>query len=69
MGMNRNEFLRSIGRASILGGIGLLLAVFYKNDKITSYSDCTDNFFCKKCKSLNNCSLPEALKERNNGRG
>lgn len=62
--MNRKEFLRSLGRASILGGMGVLIAVFYKQDKITSYSDCSDNLFCRSCNNLKKCTLPEALSER-----
>jgi len=61
--MNRKEFLRSLGRASILGGMGVLVAVFYKQDKITSYSDCSDNLMCRSCKNLKKCTLPEAKRE------
>jgi hypothetical protein len=67
--MNRKEFLRSIGRASILGGMGVLVVLFAKQGKITMYSDCTDNLYCKGCKSIDRCALPEAKKEKAYGKG
>jgi hypothetical protein len=65
--MNRKEFIKSVGRVSILAGMLALVAIFYRQNRITLYSDCTDNRYCNGCKSLNNCSLPEAKKERENG--
>jgi hypothetical protein len=67
--MNRKQFIQSIGRTSILGGMGVLVIVFAKNGKITKYTDCTNNLTCKSCKSIDQCFLPEAKNEKDHGRG
>lgn len=66
MQMKRKEFLQSLGRAAILGGMGILVAMFYSQNRITLYSDCTDNLLCKGCRNISRCTLPEAKKERDN---
>lgn len=67
--MNRKVFLQTVGRASILGGMGALVAIFARERQITLYSDCKDDLKCSSCRSLSRCSLPEALKQREHGKG
>ena len=67
--MNRKEFIAALGRVSILSILTVLVGIFVFRDKITVQSECTVNKYCKRCDQLQNCTLPEALKEKNHGKG
>lgn len=57
--MNRREFMRSLGRKSILAVLLVIsgaLLVRKKNE-----NSCKYDFACKNCKSLQACNFPEAL--------
>jgi len=56
-GINRREFLRSILRYSILGG---LLSLGGFAIKKPSKEDCDKPVFCQDCPSYTNCELPKA---------
>lgn len=66
--MKRKDFFKQGGRWAILSGIGLLSAFLAYNQKIETPENCSVAPQCKNCGKLNQCILPQAGKERENGK-
>ena len=66
--MNRQEFFREGGRWAILSGIGLLSAFLTYNQKVVIPENCTVTSLCKNCGKFTQCELPQANKQRKDGR-
>lgn len=66
--MNRKDFFKQGGRWVILSGIGLLSAFLAYNQKIENPENCIDAPQCKNCRKLAQCKLPQANKERRDGK-
>lgn len=66
--MKRKDFFKQGGRLVILSGIGLLSAFLAYNQKIETPENCSVAPQCKNCGKLNQCTLPQAGKERENGK-
>ena len=64
--MNREQFIKTIIRSTILAGMAAMIAVFIKQDKIGVSSECGNDFQCKKCNKVKGCTLPEAKNFRKN---
>ncbi|HKK61826.1 MAG TPA: hypothetical protein VJ951_04650 [Bacteroidales bacterium] len=65
--MQRNEFIKTAGRATILSVIAAFVGIMALKGKLTRETGCAANANCNGCGSLKSCSLPNALKERSNG--
>jgi len=65
--MNRKEFLVTAGRYVLLSGLLLVSGILIK-DRHAHPDKCLENPFCKDCGDLDDCSLPQALKVKNDGR-
>jgi hypothetical protein len=67
---NRREFLRSLGRYLILGGLvsttGVLVAKRVGKPQGCAYpeEERTGRGICQNCVSLSNCNLPSGLRTR-----
>ena len=66
--MNRKDFFEHGGRWVLLSGIGMLSAFLVSNQKIVTPENCSVAPQCKNCGKLNQCTLPQAVKERENGK-
>lgn len=66
--MNRKDFFKYTGRWVILSGLGLVSGYLAYNKKIVTPENCSVAPQCKNCGSFNQCLLPQANKERNNGK-
>lgn len=66
--MNRKDFFKQGGRWTILSGFGLLSAFLAYNQKIETPENCSVAPQCKNCGILMQCTLPQADKERKNGK-
>jgi len=65
--MKRSEFINTFFRASLLVSLAALTGFFAAGRKIGPNADCNERSQCKACGKLNRCSLPEAVKYKNNG--
>lgn len=61
--ISRRAFFRTI----LAGGIGAATATLLLKDKI-DFTNCINNSFCRKCKIVKNCELPQALSFRSANR-
>jgi len=66
--MNRKDFFKHGGRWVILSGIGILSTFLALNQKIVTPGNCSVAPQCKNCGKLSQCILPQANKEKNNGK-
>ncbi len=66
--MNRKDFFKNGGRWAILSGIGLLSAFLAYNQKIVTPENCSVASQYKNCSKYAQCELPQANKERKNGK-
>lgn len=66
--MNRKDFFKQGGRLAILSGIGLVSVFLAYNQKIVTLKNCSVTPQCKNCGKYAQCELPQANKERNNGK-
>jgi len=66
--MNRKDFFKQGGRLAILSGIGIMSAILAYNQKIETPENCSVAPQCKYCGKFNQCTLPQADKEKKNGR-
>jgi len=66
--MNRKEFFKHGGRLAILSGIGMLSAFLAYHQKIVTPENCSLAPQCKNCGKYAQCELPQANKERKNGK-
>lgn len=67
MKMDRKEFFQNSGRWVIFGALGLLVGWLLANNRVASRS-CEESSFCGGCNRFAGCNLPQAKKERQNGR-
>jgi hypothetical protein len=68
MAMNRKDFFKYTGRCAVLCGVGVLTGYLVYNQKIVTPENCSLASQCKNCGSFNKCLLPQADKERNDGK-
>jgi len=66
--MNRKDFFKQGGRWIILSGIGLFSAFLAFNQKIVTPENCSVAPQCKNCGKYAQCTLPQANKEKGNGK-
>jgi hypothetical protein len=66
--MNRKDFFKQGGRLAILSGIGLLSAYLTTNQRITTPENCSVAPQCKNCGKYAQCTLPQANKEKRDGK-
>lgn len=66
--MNRKDFFKQGGRWVILSGIGLLSVFLASNQKIVTPENCSVAPQCKNCGKYAQCVLPQADKERKDGK-
>jgi len=66
--MNRKDFFKQGGRWVILSGIGLLSVFLASNQKIVTPDNCSVAPQCKSCGKYAQCELPQADKERKDGK-
>ncbi|MCB8995134.1 MAG: hypothetical protein H6538_05960 [Bacteroidales bacterium] len=66
--MNRKEFINTSVRLTILASIAAVIAVFAFRRQI-SPGVCSEREQCNACSKNSRCSLPEAIKFRENGEG
>jgi len=66
--MNRKDFFKHGGRLTLLSGIGILSAFLAYNQKIATPENCSVAPQCKSCGKYTQCVLPQADKERKNGK-
>lgn len=64
---DRRDFFRKVAQltflSAMIGGTACLL-----NDNRIQTSGCSDNRFCRNCRKLNNCSLDQAKKYKDDER-
>ncbi len=65
--MNRKDFFKHGGRWAFLTCIGLLSVFLSYNKKIVT-TDCSVVPFCKNCGKFVKCELPQANKQRRDGK-
>jgi hypothetical protein len=65
--MDRKEFIRSSARWMIFGALVVLAGALAKRNRISTKKDACrfSSGLCTDCASLSSCSLPEAVKFRN----
>ncbi|MBN1820271.1 MAG: hypothetical protein JXR31_11745 [Prolixibacteraceae bacterium] len=66
--MERREFVKNSGRWVILGGIGIITAILAINHQIAGAAECKVSPVCKGCQKFTHCNLPQAEKQRENGK-
>lgn len=66
--MNRKDFFKHGGRWIILSGIGVFSAFLAANQKIVTPENCSVAPQCKNCGKYAQCELPQANKERKDGK-
>ena len=66
--MNRKDFFKHGGRWALLSGIGMLSAFLAYNQKIVTPENCSVAPQCKNCGKYAQCELPQANKERKDGK-
>ena len=66
--MNRRKFFSQGGRLAILSGIGLLGTFLTIKQKIVTPENCSFAPLCRNCGKFIQCELPQANKERRNGK-
>jgi hypothetical protein len=66
--MNRKDFFIQGGRWAILSVIGLLSALLASNHKIATPENCSVAPQCKNCGKYDQCTLPQANKEKGYGK-
>ena len=66
--MKRRDFFSQGGRLAILSGIGLYGTFLGAQQKIVTPGNCSFAPFCKNCGKFIHCELPQAKKERRNGK-
>jgi hypothetical protein len=66
--MNRRVFFQNSGRWLFLGGMGVLAGWLAMNGKVSSAEECNVSPVCKDCKLSKGCKLPQAKKQRKDGK-
>lgn len=66
--MNRNTFLKSVGRMFFLGVFAAATAYLWAEGRISSPGECRKEKYCENCGSFSRCELPKAIEQRDNGR-
>jgi len=66
--MKRKDFFKQGGRWVILSGIGMLSAFLAFNQKIAAPENCSVAPQCKNCGKYAQCTLPQANKEKSDGK-
>jgi len=67
--LDRKEFLTALSRVSLLTIVMVLIGWLISKDKLSLTSECSVNKYCKNCSKFGGCSLPEALKMKENEQG
>lgn len=66
--MDRNVFIKNIGRVFFLGAFASATAYLGMNGRISPPGNCEKNQYCEKCGSFLKCNLPRAIEQRNYGK-
>lgn len=66
--MDRKEFFKQCGRLTILSAMGVFGTSLLYHHKIKTPENCPIAPQCENCGKYNSCTLPQAKKERNDGR-
>jgi len=61
MKSDRREFLKSTGRAAVLGGLSFLVFRLFRKNAVPTGETCINNSICSGCSILSCCGLPPAL--------
>jgi hypothetical protein len=65
--MDRRIFLHRFARGGMLASLVLLTGVLISRRQVSVSTACSGDYPCRRCRDLQNCALPEAMKERENG--
>jgi hypothetical protein len=67
MKTSRRDFLKNMGRASLLGAIGgsVGLLLFKRRFSLNPAHVCINQGICRGCSEFDDCILPQALSARN----
>ena len=66
--MDRREFLKFLGRLSVIGGAAILAGkLFFLNGK-KNIENCINGSICGSCVVVRNCKLPRAISYKNTER-
>lgn len=58
----RREFIRSLGRYLILGGLASVTGGLILKRVLASDKECIEPNLCQSCRIFDDCNLPRALK-------
>jgi hypothetical protein len=64
--MDRREFLKLLGRISVIGGVSILAGKLFFLNGEKSIKKCINDSLCTSCTVVNKCKLPRALSYKNN---
>ena len=64
--MTRKEFVQTAGRVTILTAMTLMVGTFIRQRKLSLSGDCPSDLACRGCNRLSGCTLPEAIKQKEN---
>ncbi|KPK82559.1 MAG: hypothetical protein AMS27_14450 [Bacteroides sp. SM23_62_1] len=64
--MNRKDFIRVSGRWMMFGLLAMTAGVLLNRKQVGSKNACRVGNYCGQCKILAGCSLPKALKYKEN---
>jgi hypothetical protein len=67
--MDRRNFIQRVMRGSLLTGLVLVPGIFVYRKQVTGSDGCTGNYYCSRCGKLSRCTLPQAVRERETGKG
>jgi hypothetical protein len=66
--MNRRAFFQNGGRWMLLGGIGIFAGWLALNNKVSVSEECNVSPVCSNCRLFKGCKLPQAKKQREDGK-
>ncbi|MCK5135928.1 MAG: hypothetical protein KAR19_09105 [Bacteroidales bacterium] len=67
--MDRRDFINRIFRGGLLASLAVISGILFSRRQVALQDDCFDDFQCRNCRKLNNCTLPEADKARVDEKG